>query len=89
MEQQICPVDVISVCSADGKMRPLRIRLADENRQLFRINIDEVLDVQEICHVGAEASIFLCRARVWDRLWTFELKYSVRSHTWCILRSVE
>lgn len=89
MERQICPVDVISVCSAAGEIRPLRIRLADENRQLLRINIDEVLDVQEIRHVGAEASIFLCRAKVWDRLWTFELKYSLRSHTWCMLRSVD
>lgn len=89
MDQQTCPVDVISVCSVTGELRPLRIRLTDENRQLLRINIDEVLDVREIQHVGAEASIFLCRARVWDRLWTFELKYSIRNHTWCMLRSVE
>lgn len=88
MEQQVCPVDVISVCSASGELRPLRIRLEDENRQLLRINIEEVLDVREIQHVGAEASIFLCRARVWDRLWTFELKYSLRSHSWCMMRTI-
>lgn len=87
--EQVYPVDVISLCSATGELRPLRIRLADEEQQLIRINIDEVLDVREIRHVGAEASIFLCRARVWDRIWTFELKYTLRSHTWYILRLVE
>jgi len=86
--EQICPVDVISLCSAAGELRPLRIRLEDENRQLLRINIDEILDVKEIQHVGAEASIFRCRARVWDRTWTFELKYSLRTHTWWMLRTV-
>lgn len=88
MEQQMCPVDVISICSAAGELRPLRIRLEDESRQLLRINIEEVLDVQEIQHVGAEANIYLCRARVWDRMWTFELKYSIRNHTWWMMRTV-
>lgn len=88
MEQKMCPVDVISICTASGDLRPLRIRLEDENRQMLRINIDKVLDVKEIRHVGAEANIYLCRACVWDRMWTFELKYSLRAHTWCMLRTI-
>ena len=88
MEQNMRPVDVISVCSATGEIRPLRIRMEDETRQMLKINIEEVLSVQDIQHVGAEAHIFLCRATVWDRKWTFELKYSIRSHTWWMLRTV-
>ena len=85
MEQKECAVDVISVCSASGELRPLRLRLEDEAHQLLRINIEEVLSVQDIQHVGAEAHIYRCRARVWDRNWIFELKYSIRSHTWWML----
>ena len=88
MEQRMCPVDVISVCSADGEIRPLRLQLIDDEKQMLRINIDKVLDVQEIQHVGAEAKVFLCRARVWDRMWTFELKYSVRTFTWWRMRTI-
>jgi hypothetical protein len=83
-----CPVDVISVCNADGTIKPLRLQLEDEERQLLRINIQEVVSVKEIQHVGVEAHIFLCRARVHDREWTFELKYTFRTHSWCLLRRV-
>ena len=76
------PVDVISVCSADGTIRPLRLRLTDENRQLLRVNIDEVISAQEVRHVGVESVIYLCRAKLAQQEWTFELKYSIRNHCW-------
>ena len=68
-------VDVISVCNADGQIRPLRLQLQDEQHQLLRINIDEVVSVKEITHVG-----------VWDRPWVLELKYLFRSHSWKLQR---
>ena len=80
-----CPVDVISICTADGEIRPLRMQLEDEQRQLLRVNIEQILDTEEITHVGAEAKIFVCRATVWERKWTFQLKYMIRSHSWRVL----
>ena len=88
MEKKLCPVDVISVCSASGEIRPLRIRMEDEEHQLLRINVEEILSVQDIQHVGAEAQVFRCRATVWDRKWTFELRYHIRSHSWCMARTL-
>lgn len=88
MKQQLCPVDVIAVCSADGNIRPLRLQLVDEERQLVRVNIEEVVSTEEIQHVGAEATIFLCRATVWDQKWLFQLKYTIRSHSWTLLRKI-
>ena len=83
-----CPVDVISVCNTEGEIRPLRFQLEDEEHQLLRVNIQEVVSIREVQHVGVEAHIFLCRARVHDREWTFELKYTFRSHTWRLLGKV-
>ena len=83
-----CPVDVISVCNTEGEIRPLRFQLEDEEHQLLRVNVQEVVSVREIQHVGVEAHIFLCRAKVHDREWTFELKYTFRSHTWRLLGKV-
>lgn len=82
------PVDVISVCDAKGTIIPLRLQLEDEERQLLRIKIQEVISVREIEHVGVEANVFLCRARVHDQDWKFELKYTFRSHNWCLLRRI-
>ncbi len=82
------PVDVISVCSASGEIRPLRLRMEDETHQLLRIDIDEVVSVKPVQFVGIEAQIFLCKAVVKGKQWLFELKYTIRSHSWCIHRRV-
>ena len=88
MEQSRCPVDVISMCSASGDIRPLRLRMEDEQHQLLRIDIDEVISVKEVQYVGIEAQIFLCRATVREKKWLFELKYTIRTHSWCLHRRV-
>ena len=88
MEQKIIPVDVISMCSASGEIRPLRLRLEDEQHQLLRIDIEEILSTKEIQYVGIEATVYLCRATLREKKWLFELKYTIRSHTWCLLRKV-
>ena len=86
MDRRIYPVDVISVCSSSGELRPLRLRLEDESRQLLQVNIEEVLSIRDITYVGAEAHIYQCRAMLWDRKWIFELKYMIRSHTWYLMK---
>ena len=88
MQSNICPVDVISVCSANGDIRPLRFRMEDETHRLLCVDIDEVISSRQIQYVGIEAHIFLCRATVECRNWLFELKYTIRSHSWCLLRKV-
>lgn len=87
MDQGI-PVDVISVCSADGQIRPLRLRLEDESKQMLRIHIEEIISTRDVPYVGAEAMIFQCRAVLWGQSTVFELKYSLRSHSWRILRKL-
>lgn len=88
MEQAVFPVDVISMCSAGGDIRPLRLRMEDEGHQLLRVDIDEIVSVRYIQYVGIEAQIFLCRATVQGRRWLFELKYTIRTHSWCLMRKV-
>lgn len=88
MEQNIFPVDVISVCSAAGTIRPLRIRMENDAHQILRINIDQIVSVRHIQYVGIEAQIFLCRGIVNEKERLFELQYTIRTHTWHILRKV-
>ena len=82
------PVDVISRCSANGDILPLRPRMEDEEHQLLRIDIQEVVSSKKIQYVGIEAHVFLCRAEVKGKQWLFELKYTIRSHSWCLCRKV-
>ena len=82
------PVDVIAVCSTDGSIKPLRFRMEDEDHQLLRIDIEEVISSKEIQYVGIEAYVFLCRATVRGKESLFELRYMIRSHNWQLLRKV-
>ena len=88
MDGRICPVDVISVCSAAGDIRPLRFRMEDEDHQLLRVNIDEIISCRPVQYVGIEAQIFLCRAMIRGKNTLFELRYTIRTHSWCLLRKV-
>lgn len=88
MEEKICPVDVISLCSANGDIQPLRLRMEDEAHQLIRVDIEEIISCKEVQFVGIEALLFLCRATVQERKWLFELKYTIRTHTWNLHRKV-
>lgn len=88
MEQKNTPVDVISVCSANGDISPLRLRMETEDHKLLRVDIDEVVSSKKIQYVGIEAYVFLCRAIVEQRECLFELKYTIRSHSWHLLRKV-
>ena len=88
MEQFVCPVDVISVCRADGEIRPLRLQLKNAEQMNYRVDIEEVLSVKEIPYVGVEAKIFMCRAVIHGRECMIELKYSIRTHNWTLLGKV-
>jgi hypothetical protein len=81
-------VDVISMFSADGEIRPLRLRMEDEEHQLLRIDIDEIISMKPIEYVGYEAQLFLCKAVVKGKEWLIELKYTIRTHSWCLFRRV-
>ncbi len=83
--QRICPADVISLCEADGQIRPLRVRFMDEEQFYRRLDIEQILRQDEIHHTGAEAQLFLCRATVGEMSWVFELKYVLRSHSWFVM----
>jgi hypothetical protein len=76
------------MCSADGQIRPLRFRMEDDDHQLLRIDIDEIISCRQVQYVGIEAQIFLCKAFVNEKQWLFELKYTIRTHCWCFFRRV-
>ena len=88
MDELNTPIDVISVCSADGEIKPLRFRMEGEDHTLRRIDIAQVISTRKIQYVGIEAHIFLCKALVEGKEWLFELIYTIRTHCWCLFRRI-
>ena len=86
--EQTCnlPVRVLTVCGADGKMQPLRFQLEDEKHQVQTVAIEQIVSVREVQYVGIEALVFLCRAEFGGGRRLFELRYTIRTHRWVLLR---
>lgn len=88
MEMANFPVDVISVCSASGEIRPLRIRMEMEDHRFLRVDVDEIISIKNIQYKGIESQIFLCRATAEEKRYILELKYTIRFHCWSLMRKV-
>lgn len=77
-------VDVISLCNAEGQIRPLRFRMETEEQEYLRVDISEIISTSHSYRFGAESETYLCKARVWGRMCLFELRYCLHSHCWQI-----
>ena len=79
-------VDVIALCTASGELSPLRLRLEDREQGTLRFVIDRVISKSRIDCIGAEGTMFRCRATMGGRQWTVELRYCRRSQMWLLTR---
>ena len=86
METGSHPVQVLSLCNADGQLQPLRFRFEDEAHQLHTVQVTEVLDTRKVSHVGIDMLSFLCRAEADGMRQLFELRYAIRAHRWHLAR---
>ena len=82
------PVQMIAHCGADGSMQPLRFRFEDAEHVLHTVRISEVLDSRRVEYVGIEAFLFVCKAVTEEAERLVELRYTVRSHRWSLVREI-
>ena len=64
------------------------IAYRSDNEYAHIIFEDGAFEEKTFQYVGIEAQIFLCKAKVKGKEWLFELKYTIRTHNWCIHRRV-
>ena len=76
---------MISLCNADGSLSPLRFRYEDEEQQIRKAHVTQILSRRQLKYVDVEFFLYSCRAIEEDREWTYELQYVVRSHRWLLL----
>ena len=80
-------VDMISVCNADGSLQPLRFCFEDQNQQMQRFQVLEILACREIKYVTVEAYEYTCRVRADEQESLARLRYAIRSHRWSLFPS--
>ena len=80
------PIQMISVCSTNGELLPLRFRYEDKEHLLQTVNILETVCKKDINYIGIEAFLYTCKAMMYGKEKMFELKYTVRTHKWILFR---
>ena len=79
------PVDVISSCVADGRLRPYRLRL-EEDHALQVFSILQILSDKEIKPAGQPMISYICRIGSQEQSRLAELRYHISRHRWCLYR---
>ena len=82
------PVQMLSVCDVDGRLRPLRFRYEDGQHQLQTVQVREVLVARELSYVGLQVYQYVCKAACNGLELLFELRYTVRTHRWVLYRMI-
>lgn len=80
------PIEMISFCGTDGALRPIRFRYEDEGHHPRIVRIREILSTKESQQLGIQSFLYLCRAMMAGRDQLFELRYTVKSHSWVLYR---
>lgn len=88
MEQKNRPVEMISICSTEGRILPVRFRFEAEDRSIRTVQISEVVSSKEISYVGVEAILYVCKVKMEELERLLELKYTVRTHRWVLFRVI-
>lgn len=85
MQQTVnIPIQLISVCSTQGKLTPLSFRYEDENHEIITVKVLHTQCCRENHFVGINEDSFLCTALVNEIEHTFELNYNIPNHKWTL-----
>ena len=88
MGKESRPVEMISVCSTEGKLMPVRFRFENGAHEIQIAHILEIVCTKDICYVGVEEILYVCKVRVAEREHLLELKYMVQTHRWVLFREI-
>ena len=83
------PVEMISVCSEDGSMQPVRFRITDSGGERFTVRIRHIQTRREIRYVGVEGFLYVCAVLLGERERLIELRYTMRTHRWVLCRFLD
>ena len=77
------PIEMISFCQGDGRLRPLRFRMADGTV----VRVSRVDETRRLESAGVTALLYFCRALIDGREQRFQLRYLVKSHRWVLFEA--
>jgi len=88
MDKVNIPIQVIVHCEAGGELNPLRFQYEDEKHLLHTVHIDQITDSRQTSFVGINAIHYICKAEEHGKEHMYELKYTINTHKWDMIRKI-
>ena len=83
MEQTVnIPIQIISVFSTLGDIKPLFFRLENEDHTIQTVKIDRILAHKETSINGIKEIRYTCEATIFEQTKLFTITYNIASHKW-------
>jgi hypothetical protein len=81
------PVDVNASFNVQGKIKPVYIRLEDEEHILRTYKIEDIVFSREERYAGVPVLFFCCNIRVGDCMQMINIKYHIKTHQWVLINN--
>jgi hypothetical protein len=83
------PVDVNATFNVQGRIKPIYIRLEDEEHVLQTYKIESIVYSREENFAGIPTMVFCCNIRVGDCMQMINIKYHVKTRQWVLTQDKE
>lgn len=68
-----------------GEIKPLYVRLEDENHELHTYKIESIEQVKEEKYAGIGSFLYVCYINVGGVLKQIKIRYYIASHKWALI----
>ncbi len=82
------PVDVNATFNVQGKIKPIYIRLEDEEHILQTYKIESIVYSREEKYAGVDTLLFCCNIQVGACMQMINIKYHVKTHQWVLVHEI-
>ena len=80
------PIEVISYTDNKGDLKPLRIRIQNEDETLKVIRVDKVITNETEKLAGNYMLVFKCQSLIDNTSRLFEIKYELQTCKWILFK---
>ena len=79
-------IDANATFNPLGEIKPLYVRLEDENHELHTYKIENIEQVKEEKYAGIGSFLYVCQISVGGVLRQIKIRYYIASHKWALMK---
>lgn len=78
-------IDANATFNSLGEIKPLYVRLEDENHELHTYKIEDIEQIKEEKYAGIGSILYVCQISVEGVLRQIKIRYYIASHKWALI----